>query len=302
MCGPKPGVRGRGVGASGRYSQTMEATRIGVVRYLNTAPLIEGLESVEGLGLVAAVPSRIADMVTSGEVDIGLVSTIDAARAGERLALIPAGVIGCDGPTLTVRIFSKCPPAEISTLAADTDSHTSVVLAQVILSRVFGVRASVVEFDARERMARGADGSDPWPESMLLIGDKVVTDSPPAVRYPYQVDLGEAWKSLTGLPFVYAIWMCRAAEAGSERIRSAALLLERQRLRNEMRLDWIVSRRAPEKGWPDDLARRYLGERLRFSCGVREREAVERFMDEAAGLGLIERPAVRWVSMSAASV
>ncbi len=280
----------------------MNPVRIGVVRYLNTAPLIEGLDTSENLQLVAAVPSRISAMLWEGEVQIGLVSTIDLARSPVPLSLIPVGIIGCEGPTLTVRVFSKCPPESITSLAVDTDSHTSVALAQVILWKMFGIRPTINEFDARERMIPGSSGSEPWPEALLLIGDKVVTDSPPAVRYPYQIDLGQAWLELTGLPFVYAIWMCPRALAEQPELISAIRLLERQRLRNEQRLDWIVTRRASEKGWPDDLARRYLGERLRFACGPRERTAIERFLQEACELGLIDPCSVHWVETAASGV
>lgn len=276
----------------------MQRVRIGVVRFLNTCPLIEGLTKCADLDLVAAVPSQITPMLERGEIDIGLVSTIDAALASVPLAQLPAGGIGCDGPTLTVRVFSRCEPGSIRTLAVDTDSHTSVVLAQVILARVHGVRPRVVDFDAREGAGAGEFSDDPWPESLLLIGDKVVTSSPPAIRYPYQIDLGEAWKALTGLPFVYAVWMCRAEEAGKEQILCAAAMLHRQRLRNQSRLDWIITSRAREKGWPDDLARQYLGERLHFEIGAPQRTAVERFLTEAHELGLAPKVSPRWIELS----
>lgn len=276
----------------------MQKVRIGVVRFLNTCPLIEGLAKCADLDLVSAVPAQITPMLERGEIDIGLVSTIDAALAGVPLVQLPAGGIGCDGPTLTVRVFSRCEPGDIHTLAVDTDSHTSVVLAQVILSRIHGVRPRVVDFDAREGAGAAEFSDDPWPESLLLIGDKVVTASPPAIRYPHQIDLGEAWKALTGLPFVYAVWMCRAEDAGKESILTAAATLHRQRLRNESRLDWIITTRAREKGWPDDLARQYLGERLHFEIGGPQRLAVERFLSEAHDLGLAPRAWPRWIEIS----
>lgn len=275
----------------------MEPVRIGVVRFLNTCPLIEGLAKCPELSLIAAVPSQITPMLERREIDIGLVSAIDAAKSSTPLSLLPAGAIGCDGPTLTVRVFSRIPPEQIERLAVDTDSHTSVVLAQVILSRTYNVSPKVVDFDAREGAGAGEFSDDPWPEALLLIGDKVVTSSPPAIRYPYQIDLGEAWKQLTGLPFAYAVWMCRQEDERDDRILTAAALLDRQRLRNQSRLDWIITTRARDKGWPDDLARQYLGERLRFECGPQQREAVGRFLAEAHALGLTPATELRWVDI-----
>lgn len=279
--------------------------RIGYVKYLNTLPLVHGLESWREVELHAAVPSKLVGMLT-GEfadggspppaIDLGLVSLIDAARAHTPLTLIPAGMIGCDGPTLTVRLFSSVPLEKIRAVHADTDSHTSVALCQILLTNRFGVKAEIVDFDARERAAVRGEQSE-WPETLLMIGDKVVTDSPPAVRYPHQLDLGEAWKAWTGLPFVYAMWMCRAADSARADIRSAAELLDRQRRRNTMRLDWAVERYASERAWPTDLARRYLGEHLRYQVGPREREATVRFFVQCAELGLIAPFQPTWMAL-----
>lgn len=277
----------------------MAQVRLGCVKYLNTLPLIAGLESCRDVELVAAVPSRLGPMLAAGEVDLALASVVDFASSPVDLAMIPAGGIGCDGETLTVRIFSAVPMNEIETIHADTDSHTSVLLAQVLLSRCFDRRVRVIDFDARERIAPGhaPQPDSEWPQTLLLIGDKVVTDSPPAVRYPYQLDLGSQWKSLTGLPFVYAVWMCRADECERERIRSAAALLDRQRLRNAVRMDWVVDRAVDERRWPRDLARRYVKDYLRYAIGAREREAVAMFLDECAALGLLPPREPRWMCL-----
>jgi chorismate dehydratase len=276
----------------------MLATRIAAVRYLNTAPLIEGLERLQGLTLLPAVPSRIADMVIAREADIGLCSIVDCI--GETpLTLIPSGMISCDGPTLTVRLYSSVPFEQMTTLSADTDSHTSVILAQVLLRKLFSVAPRVASFHVRERMPvapgpNSAASDDPWPQSLLMIGDKVVTDSPPAVRFPHQLDLGEAWRKLTGLPFVYAMWMCRADRATDPAIATAAALLDRQRRHNATRLDWIVHTRAPHAGWPIDLATQYVGELLRYQVGSREREAVHTFLGMAAELKLLPATTPTW--------
>jgi chorismate dehydratase len=262
--------------------------RIGCVQYLNTLPLIEGLQGTEGLALRAAVPARLGDLLAQGEIDIALASLIDYARAPEPLTLLPAGMIGCDGPTLTVRLFSAVPMERVTRVHADTDSHTSVALAQVLLARKWGLRPEVIDYDARGHH----EPTDPWPETLLLIGDKVVTDSPPAVRYPHQLDLGEVWHEMTGLPFVYAMWMARRADLGGPRggeIKAAAATLDRQRRRNTMRLDWVVDRYAHERRWPADLARTYVRDYLVYDVDERAKEGAARFLAEAAGLGLCPR-------------
>lgn len=277
----------------------MDPIKIACVRFLNTAPLIEGLSKLEGLELVPTVPSKIADMVATGAADLGLCSVVDAVRSKVPLTMLPVGMIGCDGPTLTVRVFSRVPWKQITRLHADTDSHTSVALARLILSKAFGLSPEVVDFEASSRHP-----GDPWPDTVLLIGDKVVTDPPPTHEFPHELDLGEAWKELTGLPFVYATWMCRTQDLAmggprSARIRHAALLLDRQRRHNNTRLGAIVEKHAPLAGWPPDLAGQYLGELLRFDVGERERQAVHRFFSDAHSLSLIPQGGAAWLDLSA---
>ncbi len=276
----------------------MDPVRIGCVKYLNTLPLIEGLKSWRDGELVAAVPSRLIDMLVGGEVDVALASVIDAAR--QSATLLPVGMIGCDGPTLTVRLFSRVPIDRITTIAADTDSHTSVVLAQVLLWKKHGLRVKMADFDAREHMVVGQPGA-PEPDALLLIGDKVVTDAPDAAKYPHQLDLGAAWKDLTGLPFVYAVWMCRSGEEHTLKVQAAAKMLERTRLHNQTRLGWIVASRAEERHWPQDLAAKYLGVYLKYDVGEPEREAVEKFLRWASELGLCTAAEPRWAGMQLAN-
>lgn len=281
----------------------MEACRVACVGYLNTAPLVEGLERVEGLHVERAVPSRIVGMVQGGGADVGLASIVDAVRSGGALSVLRCGMIGCDGPTLTVRVFSADPWEAVRVLHADTDSHTSVVLARLMLEQVHGRRVEVKAFDARERQTLDGSGNEAeasgsleeaWPRTVLLIGDKVVTDPPPANRYPYQMDLGEAWKDWTGLPFVYAAWMCRTEDVASRKVRTAAALLDRQRRHNMTRLGWIAAQRGPAARWPVETAARYLGSLLRYDLDARAALGAERFVKEAGERGLLDSQGLVW--------
>lgn len=272
----------------------MNPIRVGCVKYLNTLPLIEGLQSWKDGEVVAAVPSRLIGMLRSGEVDVALASVIDAVGESKVTAL-SVGMIGCDGPTLTVRLFSRVPIEKISSVAIDTESHTSAVLMQVILARRYGLRAPalrVVDFDAHERVVVAASTNST--DAILLIGDKVVTDALPSDEYPHQLDLGQAWKEMTGLPFVYAVWMCRAGEERSERIRAVGEVLDRQRRHNRTRLDWVIASRAAERHWPTELAANYVGTLLKYSVGAAEREAVAKFIRWASELQLCADESVLW--------
>ncbi len=280
----------------------METLRIGCVNYLNTVPLIEGLDDLREAELVKAVPSNLIPLLENDEVDVALVSLVDAAKSAVPMSILPCGMIGSDGPTLTVRLYSQVPIDQITSVHADTDSHTSVVLCRLLLAEMYGLEPRIIDYDAREQIpiAQGAPADDPtggqWPETMLLIGDKVVTGSPPAVRYPHQLDLGEAWKELTGLPFVYAVWMCRSDRASDPKIAAATVLLDRQRRHNRTRIDAIVSAQAPTHRWPVDLARKYIGSCLLYDYNDRAQEAATRFIEMCAARSFVERAGLVHVS------
>lgn len=243
--------------------------RLGAVSYLNTLPLIEGLGKLSDLSLTLTAPSRLIDLLTEGTVDLALASVIDAQRSIEPLAILPVGMIGSDDSTLTVRLFSRVPIDRLERVHADIDSHTSIAMLRVLLGERHGISPTMIPYDAEHP-------SDS-PEAVLLIGDKVITHAPSRRTYPVQLDLGEAWRALTGGGFVYAAWMCRARDAERAEIELAARVLDRQRRHNATRIPWIAAARAPAREWPVDLARDYLGRHLRYDVSTSDRAAVEKF-------------------------
>ncbi|MEN0021006.1 MAG: menaquinone biosynthesis protein [Planctomycetota bacterium] len=264
----------------------MQPVRLACVSYINTRPLIDGLAKADGVTLITAPPAEIAGLLASGQANLGLISVVDAIRSPEPLALVPAGMIGSDGPTFTVRLFSTTPPEDVRTIHADIESHTSVALCQILIKELSSHKSKtepeVVPFDAANDKT--------WPEAVLLIGDKVITAPPPPGQYAYELDLGEAWRKLTGLPFVYGMWACRASDADSSAVAAAAALVDRQLRHNLARLDALAAAAAPEHNWPIETTRTYYSRYLHFSVGEPEREAVKAFFDR---LGATEHPA--WV-------
>lgn len=251
---------------------TTPAVRVASVGFCNARPLIAGLGDRPGVSLSLHVPADLLAELESRRADVALLPTIDLQRL-PGLAMIPAGAIGCDGPTLTVRLFSKSPIEQTKVLACDPDSHTSVALARIIFEKRFGLRPEFVDL-------RRATGS-PF-ETKLLIGDKVVCEEPPDM--PHQLDLGQAWKELTGLPFVFAIWTCFDEFDASAIARE----LDAARVRGVGAIDSIVATHAVPRGWPAELARRYFTEYLRFDVGPRQVEAISLFHRLASELGVIE--------------
>jgi chorismate dehydratase len=255
-----------------RSSTSRQPIRVGSVSFLNAKPLIYGLEREADDQLSLDVPARLLDGLLDTRYDVALLPVIDYQRL-PGLRLLTSGGIGCDGATLTVRIFSPVPLERIRTLACDTDSHTSVALARIVLAKLYDVRPTFVD------LAAGAVTGD---TALLLIGDKVVCEEPKGL--PHQIDLGEAWKRLTDLPFVFAAWIARDGVD----LRDLPDRLELAKGDGLSHLDEIIARHAVPRGWPADVAKRYLGEYLKFDIGKEQLRAIRLFHTYAAEEGLID--------------
>ena len=121
------------------------------------------------------------------------------------------------------------------------------------------------------------------PETMLLIGDKVVNAAPSEKVYGYQMDLGEEWKKLTGLPFVFAMWMMRADMVDEE----LAKLLAEARRRGAAMTDELLDLHAMSKGWPRELARQYFTQFIQYEVTAKAREGLAKFYELAGNLGVL---------------
>jgi chorismate dehydratase len=269
--------------------------RLGVVSFLNSRPLIEGLERAGDVQIVFDVPARLAARLLGGEVDASLVPLIDVVRAAGRLRVVSDACIASDGETMTVRVFSQVPPQQIRHLWVDADSHTSVALASVLWGDVYGLTPELCPLE----------GVSPWSrdfEAVLVIGDKVV--DPGRRVYAYEVDLGGLWRQHTGLPFVFAVWATQGKHrplAGNQDGGMAAALsghvppepretvsniLSAARDRGVQRATEIAETDGPRLGWSVDAARHYLTRCLRFKLDARTVAGANLFVQRCAELGL----------------
>ncbi len=257
---------------AGRSARPVAVRRLGVVSYLNAKPLIAGLDADPAIAMHYDVPARLPALLAANSVDVALVPVIDLAAPARTWRVLSDACIGCDGETYTVRVFSRVPPTEIRTLHVDGDSHTSVALAAIIWREMYGRRLTIVPLNR-------ADGGVS-PEAVLLIGDKVVNHT--LHDYEVETDLGSAWKSLTSLPFVFAVWAAHEeADWGdlSQRLSAA-------RDRGVAAAAMIAADYGPGMGWPVALATRYLTTRLKYHLGDRQREGMSRFLALARKHGL----------------
>jgi chorismate dehydratase len=251
--------------------------RIGAVNYLNTKPLICDLEALApSAELILDVPSRLADRLSAGELDVALIPVIEYFRAGS-YSVVPGIAIASRGPVLSVTLFSKVPWAEIQKVALDEGSRTSVALAQILLRQRHNVTPRIVPLP----MTQNAEDAEA--DAVLLIGDRAMRACLPGFAHAY--DLGQEWHDWTGLPFVYAFW---AVRPGVELGEVAEALAESKR-RGCSRCGAIAQREAPGLGLDAGFCRRYLSNIIHFDLGPREQAGLHHYYMLACELGLAPR-------------
>jgi len=251
------------------------------VSYLNTVPLIWGLEHSPALrdifDMRYELPSVCADQVARGEADIGILPVMEMAR--QKLEYFPGTGIACRGPVRSILLISKVPFAEIRTLAADSGSRTSVMLARVILAEQFGATPRVFSHPADlVPMLEAADAA-------LIIGDAALHLDPATLPFA-SLDLGEAWVSMTGLPMVFAVWSGRRQVMREEYGRA---FLESCRYGLD-HIEDIARVQPAERGISEAMTREYLTRHIAFELGEKDLEGMRLYLQKALRLDQVVVP------------
>jgi chorismate dehydratase len=255
--------------------------RVGAVAYLNTKPLIYQLDALAPQAeLTLDVPSRLADRLAAGELDVALIPVIEYFR-GDGYTVIPDIAIASRGPVLSVTLFSRVPWPEIRSVALDAGSRTSAALAQILFRERYHIHPTI------RALALDEDAESVDADAVLLIGDRAMKACLPGFRYSF--DLGEEWLRWTGLPFVFAVWAVRPGA----NLRGVDAALQEAKVRGLENVGRIAESEAGPLGLDAGFCRRYLETLLRFDLGPEELAGLQRFYDLAVTFGLA--PAGRMV-------
>ena len=268
MTGPTAAGRGAATGG----------LRVGAVQYLNNRPLVHGL-ATDGIDLVYDLPSRLADRLAAGTLDVALIPSIEVFRTPGH-TIVSNACIGCRGPVMSVKLFFRTAPRSVATLAVDEGSRTSAALARILLAERHGVVPRVTVLPI------GSTLDDTDADAVLLIGDRALGPGPNRVGGgSVQVvwDLGDEWCRWTGLPFVFAVWTAR----GGVDAREIAGALEAARDAGVANLAAIAAVEAAGHGLTVPQCLGYLRDNLHYHLGHDEQRAVEMFRGLAVRHGLV---------------
>ena len=277
--------------------------RIGCVKYLNARPLIRGWPG----GIEFDHPSVLCERLAKGELDVALVSSFEFLR-NPIYRIVDDVSISSDGPVYSVVVAHRGDISEIQEIELDPASQTAVNLLRCLLAerglkprlirnidfqsvRLAGLQPAVP--DAAENISAGYTGNMPMFRARLLIGDQAIHFRESHAGEFRFWDLGEQWKKLIGLPFVYALWLIRPEVPDAKTMASRLRTLRNENLAN---LDELIAEAVA--GVPDpgssaqldpDFLGRYYREHLRFSFGEEEKEGLRTFAKLCAKHGLLEK-------------
>jgi chorismate dehydratase len=282
----------------------MTRVRLGAVGYLNARPHVFGLDRAPRFTLRFDVPSKCAELLHAGEVDVGLIPSVEYLRGS--YAVVPDIAIASRGPVSSVMLHTTRPMAEVRSIALDTSSRTSVALARVLCARAFHIQprfephgpdlesmlahhdaaliigdqalfadTSQLAVHGRQLTARhdaSTSTLDPSNDRQLSAGGRLSTANCqlPSIE---TIDLGEIWTAMTGLPFVYAFWAGRAGVLTPDDV----LALQQARDAGVARIDEICDQYFPGTPARQEVGARYLRDRIKYHLGPEERAGLELF-------------------------
>ncbi len=246
--------------------------RLGAVSFLNTKPLIYGIEKnlfPHNFELTKAIPSLLAVDLNAGKLDVALIPSIAYAKNSPDLRIVPeCGIIAHDA-VKSIRLYFNKNLKNIRSVAVDISSMTSVVLTKIILAEKFEVRPELVAAEPNlDAMLGSADAA-------LVIGDSALFRTGSSERN--YLDLAEEWNDMTGLPFVFAVWAGKPGAIDSNDVQSI-IFSRNLGLDN---IDSLCHEAAAEYNTGFDVVKSYLTENVQFDLGENEIEGMRYFFEMA---------------------
>ena len=256
-----------------------QQVRIGAVAYLNTKPLIFGLQEILGESGVLSLelPRQLATQLGQGEIDIGLIPVIEYFKA-PKYRILSDAAIACRGPVWSVRLLFRTDPALVRTIAMDVGSRTSVALTKVLFHARFGFVPETIDLDMQTKP------EDARADAVLVIGDRAMQPQKNDTSFINHWDLGQVWFEETGLPFVFAMWVARDERFASSDIATSLEECREEGLKHVEQISEVASKSYPLS---KEQCTDYLTNYIHFHLGPSELAGLHEFRSRCLDLRLI---------------
>ena len=254
----------------------MKSVRVGCVKYLNARPLIRGWPG----NVEFDHPSALCERLAKGQLDVALVSSFEFLR-NPIYRIVDSVSISSDGPVYSVVVAYRGEFSNIEEIELDPASETAANLLRCLLA----------ELGLTPRLTGGGSERAGSARSRLIIGDQ-------AIRFRqnhadgYQCwDLGQHWKKLTGLPFVYALWLIRPEVPDAQSIAQRVRRLRDENIADAAGVvaDAVADIADNSRAITREFFYRYYYEYLRFGFGAREKQGLQTFADLCTKHGVLPK-------------
>ncbi|MFH1155353.1 MAG: menaquinone biosynthesis protein [Pseudomonadota bacterium] len=236
---------------------TIEKLTLGKIDYINASPVYYGLDNgllPDWIEMIEGPPAVLNAMISRGELAMSPVSSAYYGLNHKDLLILPDLSISCHDRVLSVILMSNYPLKDLDgrQVVLTEDSATAKNLVRLILAR----NRVKPEFSTRRLRSLGdvPDNAD----AALIIGDAALTRNWEE-RFSIRMDLGEVWHQMTGLPFVFALWVVRRSFALDHpgTVKAALELFYRSRTRGYDHLDQVIRAGAAKLFLPEPRIREY---------------------------------------------
>jgi chorismate dehydratase len=236
-------------------------------------------------------PSECAARLASGQADIGLVP-IAALADNPTLRILPGCTIASKGRVRSLLLVRRAaqPLSALRSVAADTASRTTIAYARILFHRWSNPAVPFIPLAADlDRMLDHADAA-------ILIGDPALLALEERenrlVRTGEQLvyhDLAEEWTTLTGLPFVSAVWGMAGFPVPGPLVPSPLVVHDFTQSRDHglANIDTLAAEWSVRLPIPEPTIRTYLTSNIHYILDDECIAGMKAFFHEAALLGIL---------------
>ncbi len=233
---------------------------LGTVPYLNVQPMLWAIERGlvgKGISIVSEVPRRLAASLNNGAYDTAIVPVFEYFRHPNQYTYIQGPVIASRGEVYSVLLFSTEPWETLKRVYLDSSSLTSVNLFKVLAAEK-GLHVEYIDTSHHAPPLPLPPGTG-W----VVIGDPAMAQRG---MHPCSMDMGLAWRDLTGLPFVFAAWLAPR----NLRKPGLAELLNESLETGLQNLERVAADSAARFGFSPQFALRYFTTHIHYHLGNEE--------------------------------
>lgn len=251
--------------------------RIGMVNFINTAPLYEIWQRTVARPdwqITEAPPTTLNRLLHAGELDLGFVSSHEYAAHPDEYRILGDLSISASGPVGSVLLLCRLAPEKLNDqlVVLSSQSQTSASLVKIVLEEFYGVTPCYISSKTTSPEAAAA-------AAVLAIGDEALRLRADPV-FPVRLDLGEIWRQHTGLPFVFAVWALRREFCDQDMDAVVEIHQELRRCvaEGQQQLQAIAARVAPRVPMPEAECYHYL-RGLEYDLGEEKQAALRCFFE-----------------------